>query len=206
MNPVVTPLNQCSAFIFDMDGTLTVPQHDFDEIRSALDIPQGSLILEHLDGLPNEQRQRKRAQLNQIEAEIAAESQPAPGLFELLQWLRDHKIDIAVLTRNSLDNARISLQAIGVLDMFSKQTLVGREEAEPKPHPAGIELLAHRLGTAPRRCAMIGDYRHDLEAATAAGAHSVHIRHPNTPSWSALTNTTVASLHELLHRLVHQSK
>ena len=201
MNSSVTPLNQCAAFIFDMDGTLTVPQHDFDEIRKALGIPQGALILEYLERLPGEERQRKRAQLNEIEAEIAAQSEPAPGLFELLHWLREHKIDIAVLTRNSLENARISLQAIGVLDMFSEHTLVGREEADPKPHPAGIELLARRFAMPPHQCAMIGDYRHDLEAATAAGAHSVHIRHPNTPCWSALTNTTVGSLHELLQRL-----
>ncbi len=195
------PLTQCKAFIFDMDGTLTVPQHDFDAIRELLGIPQGSLILEYLDKLPPADRQQKRAQLNEFEAELAAESQPAPGLFELLNELRSREIGAAVLTRNSLSNARISLNAIGALHYFNEQTLVGRDEAEPKPSPAGIELLAERLGTHAHLCAMVGDYRHDLEAGTRAGAHSVHIKHPGTPAWPEFTHTRVTDLLELRNLL-----
>ena len=191
------PLTQCKAFIFDMDGTLTVPQHDFDAIRELLGIPEGSLILEYLDALPPADKQKKRAQLDKLEAELAAESQPAPGLFELLNELRSREIGIAVLTRNSLRNARISLNAIGALSYFQEQTLVGRDEAEPKPSPAGIELLAPRLGTHAHLCAMVGDYRHDLEAGTKAGAHSVHIRHQDTPVWPEFTQTCVTDLIEL---------
>jgi len=184
-----------------MDGTLTVPQHDFDAIREMLGIPEGNLILEYLDRLPPDEKQQKRTQLNKFEAELAAESQPAPGLFELLNELRDREIGVAVLTRNSLSNAQISLKAIGALHYFDEQTLVGRDEAEPKPDPAGIELLAGRLGTQAHLCAMVGDYRHDLEAGTRAGAHSVHICHPNTPVWPEFTQTRVddlIALHKLL--------
>ena len=198
MTQLPTPLGSCKAFIFDMDGTLTVPQHDFDAIRRELDIPEGKLILEYLDGLPAETRHQKRAQLNELEAQLAAESQPAPGLFDLLNELRAQKIGMAVLTRNSLSNARISLKAIGALNYFDEHTLAGRDEAEPKPHPAGIELLAARLGTAAQHCAMVGDYRHDLAAGRAAGAHCVHLRHPGTPEWPELTDTTVYNLQELL--------
>lgn len=195
-------LRECDAFIFDMDGTLTVPQHDFDAIRDMLGIPEDSLILEYLDALPEKLKRQKRKQLDAFEAELAAESQPAPGLFELLDGLCRRKIGIAVLTRNSLSNARISLKAIGALHYFDEQTLVGRDEAAPKPDPAGIELLAQRLGTAAQRCAMVGDYRHDLEAGTRAGAHSVHVQHPNTPRWPEFTQTTVKSLTELRRLLV----
>jgi len=38
-------LTECDAFIFDMDGTLTVPQHDFDAIRDMLGIANSSTPL-----------------------------------------------------------------------------------------------------------------------------------------------------------------
>ncbi|MEY4949417.1 MAG: hypothetical protein RL698_1628, partial [Pseudomonadota bacterium] len=39
-------------WIFDLDGTLTVAMHDFDAIRTALDLPTGRPILEALAELP----------------------------------------------------------------------------------------------------------------------------------------------------------
>ena len=194
----ILPLAQCKAFIFDMDGTLTVPQHDFDAIRDALDIPQGALILEYLAALPTAEQREKRARLNAIEAEIAAASEPAPGLFQLLDELIKRKTGVAVLTRNSASNAWISLNGIGAAKYFTEATVIGRDEAPPKPDPAGLHLLAQRLGCAAGDCAMVGDYRHDLEAGTAAGAHTVHLRHPETPRWPEFTSTTVSTLHELL--------
>jgi len=180
-----------------MDGTLTVPQHDFDAIRAMLGIPEGQLILEYLDALPAAERRQKRAQLNKAEAELAAESEPAPGLFELFEALRSHQVAMAVLTRNSLSNARISLNAIGARQYFDERRIIGRDEAIPKPDPAGINLLARQFKTTAQQCAMVGDYRHDLEAGTRAGAHSVHVRHAGTPCWPEFTQTTVKNLHEL---------
>lgn len=184
-----------------MDGTLTVPQHDFDAIRAALDIPAGALILEHIAGLPERQQKAMRARLNAIEAEIAAESQPAPGLFELLDALCSRDLRFAILTRNSVSNAWVSLRAIGADHLFAQDHVIGRSDAPPKPDPAGINLLAERLAQPASHCAMVGDYVHDLAAGSAAGCHTVHIRHPQTPSWPELTHTEVSSLHELLLHL-----
>lgn len=195
------PLAACRAFIFDMDGTLTVPQHDFDAIRAALDIPQGALILEHLDALPATAAREKRARLDAIELAIAAESRAAPGLFELLDTLRERDIAFAILTRNSAHNAKTSLRAIKAQAYFSNHLIIGRDEALPKPDPAGIKVLAARLGCAAHQCAMVGDYRHDLEAGSHAGCHTVHVRHANTAVWPAFTNTTVSSLTHLREEL-----
>jgi len=193
----VRSLADCEAFIFDMDGTLTKPQHDFDDIRQQLDIPPGALILEHLAALPPQEQAAKQAALDAIEADIAARSIAAPGLFELLDTLRDQQTGFALLTRNSAANARVSLQAIGALNYFPAPLIIGRDEAPPKPDPAGINLLAQRLNTTPGQCAMVGDYRHDLEAGTRAGSHTVHIRHRETPAWEELTTTELSSLHQL---------
>ncbi len=124
-------------------------------------------------------------------------SQPAPGVLELLETLRTNNIRCAILTRNSARNAWTSLRAINAHGYFSPALVIGRDEAPPKPDPAGIELLASRLGHAPDQCAMIGDYRHDLEAGTRAGSHTVHVRHADTQVWPEFTQTIVSSLDHL---------
>jgi len=194
-------LSACRGFIFDMDGTLTVPQHDFNAIRTALDIPQGALILEHLATLPTASARHKRQQLNTLELGIAKESQPAPGLFNLLDALRERTLPFAILTRNSAHNAATSLAAIGASRYFNDDLIVGRDEATPKPNSAGIELLAQRMGQKPAQCAMVGDYRHDLQAGRNAGCHTVHVRHGDSVTWPDLTDTTVSSLDHLLAEL-----
>ena len=45
-------------WVFDLDGTLTVPVHDFALIRRALDIPADADILGHLAALPDYKAQR----------------------------------------------------------------------------------------------------------------------------------------------------
>jgi len=195
------PLSDCRDFVFDMDGTLTVPQHDFDAIRAALNIPKGALILEHLAALPANDAQQKRQQLDALELAVAAESQPAPGLFELLDTLRGRSLPFAILTRNSRHNAKTSLIAIGAQHYFADDLIIGRDETRPKPDPAGIALLAQRLHKKPEQCAMVGDYRHDLEAGRRAGCHTVHVRHSDAKVWPALTDTTVNSLTHLVREL-----
>ncbi|KPW40478.1 hypothetical protein ALO66_05453, partial [Pseudomonas coronafaciens pv. atropurpurea] len=50
-------------WVFDMDGTLTVPVHDFAAIKRELDIPQDHDILGHLAALPAEESAAKHAWL-----------------------------------------------------------------------------------------------------------------------------------------------
>ena len=116
---------------------------------------------------------------------------------ELLETLQARRLPFAILTRNSAANAWISLRAIGAAAFFDLSTVIGRDEAPAKPDPAGITLLARKFGQPTASCAMIGDYRHDLQAGTTAGCHTVHIRHAGTPAWPDLTHTQMADLLEL---------
>ena len=58
-------------WVFDMDGTLTEPVHDFELIRRELQIPSGADILEHLASLPAQQAADSHAWLIQHERELA---------------------------------------------------------------------------------------------------------------------------------------
>ena len=185
------------AIIFDMDGTLTIPQHHFDEIRAELDIPAGELILEYLADLPVAEGKRRRTQLEVIERRIATESEPAEGMHDLLKLVTENSRPMAILTRNSRANAMLSLTAIGGRQYFRDECIVGRDEATPKPDPAGIHLLAHRLGHSVHSCLMIGDYVHDLNAGRNAGCFTVHLCHEGGECWPELTDLRINSLGEL---------
>jgi len=196
---VITNLRNCKGVIFDLDGTLTKPQHDFDAIRRLLNIPQGSLILEYLASLPPTDAARRYKQLDEIERELATQSQAGDGAMALLAALTARKKPIAILTRNSRDNALLSLAAMHASGYFRDELVIGRDEAPAKPDPAGIHLLARRMGLIATDCLMVGDYRHDLEAGRNAGCLTVHLAHSSGEAWPEHTDHAIRSLNELAH-------
>lgn len=180
-------LDQVRHWVFDMDGTLTVPVHDFPAIKRALDIPQDADILGHLAALPSEQSIAKHAWLLEHERELALGSKAAEGAVELVRELAARGYRLGVLTRNARELAHITLEAIGLADCFAVQDVLGRDEATPKPHPAGLLKLASAWKVEPSQMVMVGDYRHDLDCGRAAGAKTVLVNLPENP-WPELTD------------------
>lgn len=185
-------------WIFDLDGTLTVAQHDFDAIRAELDIPRGEPILEYLAQLPPAAAAPLHRRLDAIERELAAAVEPQPGCAALLEALGESDCRLGVLTRNTRENALHSLERLRVIDLFDPACVLGRHEAPAKPDPGGIlSLLAHwRL--APTAAVMVGDFRFDLEAGRAAGVATVHFDPSGRFSWPELADRSVRDLAELL--------
>jgi len=181
-------------WIFDLDGTLTIPAHDFAAMKRELGFPLDCDILSHLATLPPEQERVKRLQLDQIEDEIARRAQLAHGADELLQTLREQGVEMGILTRNSRDNALITLGAIGLLDYFDHVCVLGREESLPKPDPQGIHHLLNHWGAEPENAVMVGDYLYDMLTARAAGVGSVHLDTGGDFSWPEHTDLGVTSL------------
>ena len=187
-------------WVFDMDGTLTIAVHDFAAIKRALDIPQEDDILHHLAALPADEAARKRAWLLEHERELAEASRPAPGALELLHELRDRGCRLGVLTRNAHELALITLQAVGMGDCFTSEDIVGRDEAPPKPDPAGLLHLAERWQVAPQMLVMVGDCHFDLACAKAAGARGVLVNLPDN-LWPELTDLHARDCLELRRML-----
>ena len=187
---------QLRGWIFDLDGTLTVAQHDFVAIRRALGVPADVDILGYLDTLPSTERQRLNAQLDAIELRLAREVEPAPGAAQLIRELHQRGARLGILTRNLRRVAMASLERIGVLDCFAAGDVLGRDDAVPKPAPDGIQRLLCDWQLAPTEAVMVGDFRFDLEAGRAAGCHTCLVLADNT--WPALTDVHVPDCHALL--------
>nr|WP_259259632.1 HAD-IA family hydrolase [Stenotrophomonas rhizophila] len=164
-----------------MDGTLTVAVHDFQRIKRELAIPPDDDILSHLAALPAEVAAAKHDWLLAHERTLAEQAQAAPGAVALVRALHAAGCRLGILTRNARELAQVTLQAIGVGDMFAPDDIIGRDEAEPKPSPAGLDYFVDRWQAVPARMVMVGDHRFDLECGRAAGTRTLLVNTPGNP-------------------------
>ena len=185
-------------WIFDLDGTLTLPVHDFAAIRSALGMAETDPdILQFLASLPTAEAAEKHARLIEIEYELAAKTGPADGAVRLLDQLLRRDVRVGILTRNTREIALHTLSQIGLRRYFSPDAILGRDEAAPKPHPEGIEKLIASWGRTPYETVMVGDYLFDLQVGRAAGTATIHVDRSCTFRWPELADLAVATLEEL---------
>ncbi len=185
-----------------MDGTLTVAVHDFAAIREELGIPEGQPIVKTLNALPQEQAQPLRKRLQEIEADLAVQAQPAPGVQALLTSLKVRGCRLGILTLNSKENAWLTLETLGLAQFFEPEAVLGRWcLANPKPHPDGIHHLLNHWNTDAQDAVMVGDFLWDLKTGRAAGLPTIHVDPSEAFPWPELTDLPVTSLEDLQNRL-----
>lgn len=196
----MNPLQKRRAWIFDLDGTLTQPVHDFLHIRQELGIDPADDILATIAAQPDAQRQEMTEKLDKLEHFYAAQAKPAPGVLALLEHLAEMGCEMGILTRNTRPIALESLVAIGAKEFFKDELVLGRDEAQPKPDAHGITLLLGHWQREPDEAVMVGDFRYDLESGRAAGTYTVHVDDSDR-HWPDLTDLRVPTLHALTHHL-----
>lgn len=188
-------------WVFDLDGTLTLPVHDFAAIRQVLGVPQGSDILGYLASLPAAQAEPLHEKLNSIEAKLLERIEPAPGMVPLLDALRQRGAQVGILTRNTREVALRALDCLGVAGHFPEAHILGRQEAPPKPDPGGLLRFSLLWRTAPADMVMVGDYLFDLQTGRNAGTATIHVDRTGAFPWPELTDIGVRGLEELLPML-----
>lgn len=143
--------------VFDMDGTLCLPQnYMFGEIRAALNIEKSTDILDHVLSLSEQpdsegdssSSPRSRAQdaIKEIELQAMYKQKPQPGLDTLITYLAKKNLHSAMCTRN------FELPVKHLLENFVSEEgrsrfapLITREAKgiHPKPSPEGIWACVH---------------------------------------------------------------
>ncbi|RNC68387.1 MAG: HAD family hydrolase [Desulfuromonadales bacterium] len=186
-----------SHWVFDLDGTLTVPVHDFAAIRAQLGIPDGSDILGHIDSLPEREGRLLHEKLDGIEDELAGRAEPSAGAVRLVEALRGRGVRLGIVTRNTKGIALRVLESIGVGRHFAPDDVLGRHDALPKPDPEGLRILSARWETSGAAMVMVGDYLFDLQSGRAAGAATIHVDRTRGFRWPDFTDLAVESLEEL---------
>jgi len=169
------------AVLFDFDGTLTKPGGiDFPGLRAALGIAPGTYALEHFESLvTGPKREEAEAILHRFEEEGAARAEPNDGAEAVVRRLRSAGLPVGMITRNRLPMIEAALRRFAHLSLEDFDVVVTRDLDIPfKPEPDTIFYAAERLGVAPERCAMVGDFVVDVEAGHQAGAVTVLLATP----------------------------
>jgi len=191
----VTPSTEAiRGIIFDLDGTLTKPILDFNAIREALEIPGKYPILEYLDTLDSDDRNRRSKMLDDFEARAASSAEYNLGVPELLDFLYAASVPIAIVTRNSRACLDITLSKLKIRVKAS----VTREDAPVKPSPEPALLAARLLGVEPSLCIFIGDYHYDILTGHAAGMRTALIPSKEPPETMPAPDYQVETADELI--------
>ncbi len=191
------PLRHFNFWIFDMDGTLTMPIHDFDDIRSELGITPSSSILEAIEKMPASHAARITQKLHTLEMRLAREAQPQPGVKDILTRLTDAGKRLGILTRNGRDIAHATLSTVGLSPFFDNDSVVSRDDCAPKPKPDGVHLLLEHWNAPKEETVIVGDFLYDVQAGFEAGIQTVHFDSSGRFQWPHFTHHKITEFREL---------
>jgi HAD superfamily hydrolase (TIGR01509 family) len=164
--------------IFDLDGTLVDSALDFEAMRAEMGLPGGAPLLETIEAQSPDEINRCLRILHHHELRGARQARLYEGLRTFLAELSQRGWQQAVFTRNSRPSARLSLEQFGL----HFDPIYCREDGPVKPHPWAIWRICEAWGVAPSQCLVVGDYRFDIDAGRAAGAHTVLFTGSGQPS------------------------
>lgn len=194
--------------IFDLDGTLTHTLDQHVEAFYRAFLKHGRTVSRKLiqdemgrrptditrdlifDGQKDEDLSKEQTrELYEIAAEkvrqfksLIPENPPLmPGLPDLIKKAKQRGLLIAVCSSTPLENVKILLDRIGLLDYFD--ALVTAEDVKiGKPHPEAFLKAVEKLSLEKDDCLVIGDSIHDVASvkngglkiiAVATGKHSI---------------------------------
>jgi HAD superfamily hydrolase (TIGR01549 family) len=193
MNPILLK----KYWIFDMDGTLTISMHDFDEFKSKHKFPIDKPLLESINALTGGKREKALQKLENWEEEIGRRSVLGKDTLELLDYLNSQEKEIAILTRNTRKIALITLEATKIIDYFNPDLILGRDSAIPKPSPEGIMKILKIWGAKPEQAVMVGDFIFDIQAGLNAGTSTIYISREPFPTPCMIADLSISSFTQL---------
>lgn len=117
------------------------------------------------------------------------------GLYELLAFLRQHKIKTAVATSSNRENALHLLNSAQVANYFD-YILCGDEVTKSKPEPEIFLKTAEKLSCTPQNCLVLEDSPKGILAAHRAGMKVILI-----PDMAEVDETTKNLAMTTLHSL-----
>jgi beta-phosphoglucomutase len=193
-------LEDCKAFIFDMDGVLVDSENLYKGIEQQL-FSEVGVVIDHAEHIAyqgssnpvmwNLIKQKHGIQQSLEELVEMTELtvinyfsslpsiQPMPGVIDLLCWLRGKGIRLALASSSTIDVIRIVLAKSG-LEPFFEVVADCTEAGAGKPDPAIFLLAQRKLGVPKENCIIIEDSTNGIRAALAAGIYCIAFNGPGS--------------------------
>lgn len=205
--------------IFDMDGVIcdTREHHlrAFQELMSLYDRSLTAEEFDHLFGMANHKlipqlfgEELTTAQIedradwkeSRYRELIARDIELMEGVREMVDWLRERNVPVAVASSAPRANVEQILKTTGLIEVLST-FLAAEDVTNHKPHPEVFLTAAERLNVDPALAWVIEDSLHGINAGLAAGMTvlAVSTTHPASelgPATAVFDN--VAKLFEVL--------
>lgn len=215
------------AVLFDLDGTILDSEwFYFRGWKAVLEEEYGLALDSHLwltslagktdgqafemlqetygfDVNADEFHQRKQARIaKQYETEVV---QLMPGVGELVAYLRQQQVLLAVVTSSKRPVTEYNLAKHGLLDAFS--FLVTRSEVtHPKPNPEPYQRCVEQFGLANAECIVLEDSVTGATAAKAAGLACYGVQsHEEIRRALTMVDRLFFDLHEVLEFMKNTS-
>ncbi|SCV06078.1 LANO_0H21616g1_1 [Lachancea nothofagi CBS 11611] len=179
LNPTLPTQIAVKAIVFDMDGTLCIPQTwMFRAMREAVGHHDPQVdILTFVDNLPSQRlRDEANLQIQKVEARAMAEMKPQPGLITLLEYLTRKGVDTSICTRNLITPVRHLISNFVPAEHDRFHHILTREFRPTKPNPDPLLHIAQLLKISPANMIMVGDSYDDMECGAAAGCATILVR------------------------------
>lgn len=212
------------AVIFDMDGlmfdTERVIQRAWESVGDQLGYPHLGDQIYHTLGMNRERRRQyfletmgedfpydtflemyRRQSLGELEKNGIPVK---PGLLELLRYLKERKIPVAVATSSSQEYAVEKLKEGGAFP-YLDVVLCGNMVTHSKPDPEIYERTCAALGIAPCEGIVLEDSENGLKAALRAGTRAIMVPDliRDLPQLEPRLEAKLYSLHEVKSYLEH---
>ncbi len=131
-----------------------------------------------------------------VEEALAVDVPVKEGLYDILNFFRDNKVQMAVASSSPIPMIKRNLASADVEEYF-RVVVSSKEVARPKPEPDVFLEAAKRLGIAPEDCYVFEDSFGGIKAGVAAGCTTVMIpdQVPPTDEIEAMC----AGIYENLH-------
>jgi HAD superfamily hydrolase (TIGR01549 family) len=175
--------------IFDVDGTLVDSNdaharafaetfrelgHDiaFERVRPLIGMGSDKLIPELIGRYDEALAERKKAL---FKAHYLPRLRAFPGVEDLLRFLKERGVKLAVASSAGKDELRALLEVAHATRYFAETT--DADDAEhSKPDPDVLQAALAKLRLPAERCVLVGDTPYDAQAARSAGVAFVGVR------------------------------
>lgn len=182
------------ALFFDMDGTLTVPNIDWKELRARVGVAGGVGIMEHIYALSGVEARRADLIVRETEMTSVCNAVANQGLGQLFDQLDNKPWKRALITNNH----RMAMERVVSTFDLRFDLLMSREDAPLKPAPDLLLLALKHFEISPEEAVFIGDGRYDREASAAAGVRYIHLENDRS---KVPEGEVIYGLEELMSRL-----
>ena len=121
-----------------------------------------------------------------------------PGLDELLAYLKEHDIPMAIASSSPAETIAMDLANAGVTEYFG-YTISGEEVQRPKPDPQVFLVAAKKMGLDPAKTLVLEDSLNGVRAGAAGGFITVMVPDMIAPTDEirAIYSRECASLYEV---------